>query len=158
DAHLYVGVANREYLKHYGVEDDRLFFTPHFVDNAFFESRAAQARSNGDHESVRRQLGIPSDAIVFPFPGKLIAKKRPAELVRALSLARAPRSDLWALLIGSGPLQGELERLSVELDAPVRFAGFQNQTELPRYFAAADVLVLPSDARETWGLVVNEAM
>jgi len=29
---------------------------------------------------------------------------------------------------------------------------------LPRYLAAADALVLPSDAGETWGLVVNEAM
>ena len=38
------------------------------------------------------------------------------------------------------------------------FAGFRNQSELPRYLAAADVLVLPSDAGETWGLVVNEAM
>ena len=39
----------------------------------------------------------------------------------------------------------------------VRFEGFKNQSELPRYYAAADVLVLPSES-ETWGLVVNEAM
>ena len=35
--------------------------------------------------------------------------------------------------------------------------GFVNQSELGRYFAAADVFVLPS-AYDTWGLVVNEAM
>ena len=35
--------------------------------------------------------------------------------------------------------------------------GFRNQTELPGLYAAADVLVLPSDGDETWGLVVNEA-
>jgi glycosyltransferase involved in cell wall biosynthesis len=40
----------------------------------------------------------------------------------------------------------------------VRFAGFLNQTEMARAYAAADLLVLPSEARETWGLVVNEAM
>jgi glycosyltransferase involved in cell wall biosynthesis len=33
-----------------------------------------------------------------------------------------------------------------------------NQRELPDWYAAADALVLPSDSRETWGLVVNEAM
>jgi glycosyltransferase involved in cell wall biosynthesis len=38
------------------------------------------------------------------------------------------------------------------------FAGFKNQSELPAIYAAADVLVLPSDGGETWGLVVNEAM
>ncbi len=37
-------------------------------------------------------------------------------------------------------------------------AGFVNQQELPSWYAAADTLVLPSDSRETWGLVVNEAM
>ena len=36
--------------------------------------------------------------------------------------------------------------------------GFRNQSELPAIYAAADVLVLPSDRQETWGLVINEAM
>ena len=40
----------------------------------------------------------------------------------------------------------------------MRFAGFRNQTEIPEWFAASDVIVLPSDGGETWGLVVNEAM
>jgi len=35
--------------------------------------------------------------------------------------------------------------------------GFLNQREMPRAYAAADALVLPS-ASETWGMVVNEAM
>jgi glycosyltransferase involved in cell wall biosynthesis len=38
------------------------------------------------------------------------------------------------------------------------FAGFLNQTEISKAYVAADVLVLPSDYGETWGLVVNEAM
>ena len=40
----------------------------------------------------------------------------------------------------------------------MRWLGFQNQADLPRLYAAADVLVLPSGWGETWGLVVNEAM
>ena len=38
------------------------------------------------------------------------------------------------------------------------FVGFLNQSEISRAYVAADCLVLPSDANETWGLVVNEAM
>jgi glycosyltransferase involved in cell wall biosynthesis len=38
------------------------------------------------------------------------------------------------------------------------FLGFLNQSEISRAYVAADCLVLPSDASETWGLVVNEAM
>jgi glycosyltransferase involved in cell wall biosynthesis len=40
----------------------------------------------------------------------------------------------------------------------VTFTGFLNQSEIARAYVAADLLVLPSDAGETWGLVVNEAM
>jgi glycosyltransferase involved in cell wall biosynthesis len=40
----------------------------------------------------------------------------------------------------------------------VAFAGFLNQSDIVTAYAACDVLVLPSDGGETWGLVVNEAM
>ena len=47
--------------------------------------------------------------------------------------------------------------MAEQTDVPTHFAGFKNQTELPAYYAAADLLALPS-VSETWGLVVNEAM
>ena len=39
----------------------------------------------------------------------------------------------------------------------MRFAGFRNQRELPRFYDLCDMFVLPS-RREPWGLAVNEAM
>src|SRR4029079_10406052 len=49
--------------------------------------------------------------------------------------------------------------ISNEGDGPTAsFVGFLNQSEISRAYVAADCLVLPSDATETWGLVVNEAM
>ena len=49
--------------------------------------------------------------------------------------------------------------ISNERDGPTAsFVGFLNQSEISRAYVAADCLVLPSDATETWGLVVNEAM
>ena len=41
DGCLSVGRRNREYLLHYGVPADRIFFVPHFVDNEWFAARAA---------------------------------------------------------------------------------------------------------------------
>jgi glycosyltransferase involved in cell wall biosynthesis len=55
-------------------------------------------------------------------------------------------------------LEKDLRQLAAREHLRVDFAGFKNQTELPAFYAAADVLVLPSDGGETWGLVVNEAM
>jgi glycosyltransferase involved in cell wall biosynthesis len=40
---------------------------------------------------------------------------------------------------------------------PATFAGFLNQSQISKAYAIADVVVLPSEAWETWGLVVNEA-
>jgi len=39
----------------------------------------------------------------------------------------------------------------------VRFCGFRNQSELPRFFDLATIFVLPSQ-HEPWGLIVNEVM
>jgi glycosyltransferase involved in cell wall biosynthesis len=68
--------------------------------------------------------------------------------------------DARAVFIGDGEERSEiLARASrADIAAFVSIAGFVNQAELPAWYAAADSLVLPSDARETWGLVVNEAM
>ena len=48
--------------------------------------------------------------------------------------------------------------LAVHKSPKASFVGFLNQTEVSQAYVAADCLVLPSEATETWGLVVNEAM
>lgn len=159
DAHLFVGAANRRYLKSYGVADDRLFFAPHFVDNEFFATGAERARRDGSRASLRRSIGADDDSTVFLFAGKLVAKKRARDFITALALLRRRgHANVRGLIAGSGPLQKDLEAYARRLDVAVHFTGFQNQSELPVCYAAADALVLPSDGGETWGLVVNEAM
>jgi glycosyltransferase involved in cell wall biosynthesis len=63
-----------------------------------------------------------------------------------------------AVFVGSGKLEEELRQEAKALGVQAYFAGFKNQSELPLQYVSADVLVLPSDSGETWGLVVNEAM
>jgi glycosyltransferase involved in cell wall biosynthesis len=156
-AHLYVGEANRQYLDHYGVPARRLFFAPHFVDNDRFRTAANQARADGAAEAIRRQVGPDVDH-VFVFAGKLIDKKRPQDFIHALALVRQAGLRAAGLVIGSGPLGADLAVGATHLGVPVAFLGFRNQTEIPACYAAGDCLILPSDGRETWGLVVNEAM
>jgi glycosyltransferase involved in cell wall biosynthesis len=149
DGFLCVGQRNREYLQHYGVPESRLFFSPHCVDNDAFAAAGAAARvgaSASDPPARRRVL----------FVGKLLARKRPADLLHAV--ARLAEHRLEVVFAGSGELEGDLRQLAAALALPVTFLGFVNQSQLPAVYASADVLVLPSDGRETWGLVVNEAM
>ena len=159
DAHLHVGKRNKEYLQHYGVPENRLFFVPHFVDNEFFVVNSGQEAENLREEiRIRSELGIPSDAFVFLFVGKLISKKRPADFVHAYLkvLNSQGGNNIHALFVGDGPWRTCLET-ATRSSGRIHFAGFRNQSEIPIFYEASNVLVLPSDSRESWGLVVNEA-
>ena len=157
DAHLYVGKANRAYLRHYGVPSERLFFVPHFVDNGRFHEAADRARRDGSARRFLESAGVPVGATVFLFAGKLTPNKRATDLIQALAGLRACGRLVHGLIVGSGPEEGHLRAQAATLQAPVSFAGFRNQSEMPVTYAASDCLVLPSSS-ETWGLVVNEAM
>ena len=151
-AFLYVGKANEHYFRYHGVADEKLFFAPHAVDNQRFFDEHDRAQSEAD--SWKRELGIPESHAVVLFAGKFEMTKRPLDLLRAFVEARLADSTL--LFVGAGPLEKEL-REAASPHACIRFAPFQNQTKMPRTYAAADLFVLPSFG-ETWGLAVNEAM
>jgi glycosyltransferase involved in cell wall biosynthesis len=155
--YLAIGSANREFYRFHHCPEDRIFWSPYAVDNDFFAAQAA-ARA-GRRDELRAGFGIPQGACVFLFSGKLEEKKHPLDLLEAVT--RIPphlRGRVHVLVAGEGPLRGECEGFVRDKQIPVSFAGFLNQSRLPDAYAAADGLVLPSDAGETWGLVVNEAM
>jgi glycosyltransferase involved in cell wall biosynthesis len=156
DRYLLVGQRAKEYFLHFGASESRMFPVPHAVDNRFFAEAANSLQK--ERMRLRQEWGIPRDAVVFLFAGKLVARKRPKDFLKAIKLAAAGSSGAFGLIAGDGPLRQELEASARADHLPVQFTGFLNQSELPKAYAASDVLVLPSDGSETWGLVVNEAM
>jgi glycosyltransferase involved in cell wall biosynthesis len=156
DACLAVGTWSKEYFFRYGARPERIFFVPHAVDNDFFGSEAGRLKPLRSEQ--RKKWNLNDDAIVFAFSGKFIAKKRPMDFVRALHLAARQSAKLQGLMVGDGRLRASCQEFVQNHYAPVRFAGFMNQSQIPSAYAACDALVLPSDGGETWGLVVNEAM
>lgn len=170
DAALYIGSANRRLYEHYGLPPNRVHPAPYAVDNARFTLQAAALR--GERVMLRKRWGIPQRAFCILFCGKFIGKKRPMDLVQAASMLRrklGPEQVVHLLFVGSGELEAPLRAACQVVEAhskvnsadprpPATFAGFLNQREISRAYVAADCLVLPSDAGETWGLVVNEAL
>jgi glycosyltransferase involved in cell wall biosynthesis len=156
DAFLAVGLRNEDYYRHYGVAADRIYRSPHCVDNDFFAHAADAARRRPDDR--RRAAGIAADAVVFTFAGKLIAKKRALDFLMALERTRRAHPEVRGLIVGDGPLRAELEEYQRTHDTGCTMVGFLNQLEIAQAYVAADALVLPSTGEETWGLVVNEAM
>jgi glycosyltransferase involved in cell wall biosynthesis len=158
DAFLVIGSRNQAYYRAFGVPDEKCFWAPYGVDNDWF-SMSEPARSLA-RARIRTQLGVSDDAIVFASSAKLIERKRPFDLLDAVADLRRRGIDAHALFIGDGEERAAIEHRAARsgIDEAVCIAGFVNQQELPAWYAAADALVLPSDGRETWGLVVNEAM
>jgi glycosyltransferase involved in cell wall biosynthesis len=153
---LYVGEESKRYWNHYGVPQDRLFFSPHCVDNDYWSSKAAELAPR--RTEIRRSLGITDDRPVIVFCGKFIPKKQPLRLLAAFDILRK-KTSCWLLMAGDGYLRESVEKEIREHNIPdVLLPGFLNQDELPLAYAAGDVFVLPSAFHETWGLVVNEAM
>lgn len=152
DGALYTGALNREYFLFHGLAPSRLHFSPPAVDlDRFCPSDEVVSQA----ASWRRSLGIPEQDRVVLFAGKLIPKKRPLDLLRAFRQAALPDASL--LFAGDGPLKPQLQEAAAG-DSSIRFSPVQNQSAMPRTYAASDLMVLPSDsASETWGLAVNEA-
>ena len=147
---LYVGKENKKYFRYAGLSDSQLVFAPHAIDNNRFQFDA------GGSSKFRASLGIPSDAFVFLFAGKLEPKKNPALLIEAFAQLNDQRAHL--VIAGSGEFEQHLKSVA-QTDSKIHFIPFQNQSQMPALYSACDVFVLPSRGPgETWGLSVNEAM
>lgn len=154
DAALPVGTRNQAYYDYYRYPRTRLFSSPHCVDTERFTADATPA----SRDAMREELGAGPDTKLVLFAGKLVAFKRPLDVIDAVAGVRRSGVDARAIVAGAGELGGAMDARARALDVPLAQLGFQNQSSMPRIYAAADALVLPSTARETWGLVCNEAL
>ena len=158
DAVLPIGTANSRYWTNYFGRRVPQFLMPYAVDNASFRAKATEARSNID--ALRVELLLEPGRPVILFASKLQTRKHCNHLVEAFArMMRSATPAPYLVIVGDGEERTRLEAQvnALGLTSHVRFAGFQNQSALPRYFALASVFVLPS-RHEPWGLIVNEAM
>lgn len=155
---LPIGSLNRAYYRANGISEAKLFDMPYAVDNDFFQAKATEAAAR--REALRRELGLEPGRPVVLFAAKLIGRKAPLDLLRAYAgvtgdpACRAP----YLLIAGDGQLRGALETEIAAMGLEgAKLLGFRSQGQLAALYDLADLFVLPSE-RETWGLVVNEAM
>jgi len=149
------GALNGDYYQHYGANPDHFFLLPWAVDNERFAQ--ASRFEPGEREAMRSRIGVDASQTLFVFSAKLVERKDPMTLLRAYQRL-VDRNRAALLFLGDGVLREPLETFARENDLQnVRFAGFVNQSELPKYYGMSDVFVLPS-LYEPRGAVINEAM
>lgn len=158
DRLLYVGQQSYRHFKNKGCPEEKLVFSPYCVDaHPFASTETARLKLR---QSTRESLQIPADHQVLLFSGKLVPRKGVDVLLRSIKkLPESVRARTTLLLMGDGPLRSAIEREACASPAlHLRYVGFKNQTKMSPYYHAADLLILPSQRNETWGLVVNEAL
>lgn len=149
DLFLGVGSLTLDYLRAFGIPEERTGLFPYAVDVDDF--RARSALSPPERAAVRERLGVPADARVILSLAKMNAREAPWDLLRAFSRLG---EDVWLVLAGDGPERAALER---EAGPRVRFPGYVPYPELPSVYAAADLFVHAA-REERWGVSVEEAL
>ena len=106
-----------------------------------------------DGGSLREEWGIPRDALVIGFVGRLVEQKDIGTLIRGL--AQFPKARL--VIVGTGPVEAAMRRLAEKLGVTDRivWAGFRD--DIQRVMSAFDIFALTS-IYEGFGLVLAEAM
>lgn len=108
---------------------------------------------------ARQQLNLPERDPIVLFVGSLFRHKGVDLLLSALPGIAANHPKVKLVVIGEGPLLEQLEAQARDLaiDKMVRFVGRKSTDELPFWYAAANVFVLPS-LREGTPLALLEAL
>jgi D-inositol-3-phosphate glycosyltransferase len=157
--------AEREQLSTlYGVDTQKVTIIPPGVDTHHFYPIPS--------DEAKEAIGIPSQDRMALFVGRIEPLKGVDTLIRAMAIVKETcttfRCPHYLVIIGGDPeedpqkMSAEMGRLhnlcqDLGLDEMILFLGKRGQATLPYYYAAAEVVVMPSHY-ESFGMVALEAM
>jgi glycosyltransferase involved in cell wall biosynthesis len=143
------------YCRQLGQAEDRIFTAPNATDRVFFRGQAD--RLFPIREGLRSEERV--QGFVILFTGRLVDHlKSLSTLIKACGWLEKNGRRVSLLVAGDGPDKRSYQELgSLEGLKDIRFLGTLDHHTLCRYYAMADVFVLPSRS-EPWGFVLNEGM
>ena len=144
---LVAGSQSQNYLLDLGFDKERIFYPWDVVDN----NRFAEISSLIIHDDTKEKP--------FICVGRFIAEKNHQLLLEAYKLYQDEGGVRPLLLIGSGALQQTIQQQCEKLPNPnlVKVLPFQQLEKLALFYGQAHAVILPSQ-KDTWGLVINEAI
>lgn len=155
DALLGAGEDGRRYAMRYGVSGQRAISLPHSIDVVHYSAKSREAKATRD--ALRAKLGL--KGTTFIYVGRLWWGKGLRFLIDAFAeLQEGCGEQLSLMLVGDGEEEDSLKALCRERGVEnVKFVGFKQKADLPKYYCASDVFVFPT-LGDPYGLVVDEAM
>lgn len=147
-AWLSTGTSCTQYLLHYGANKKRIYQYP-FASTK--ESDICEVTTE-QRLMLRQQLGIKEEQMIL-FVGSFIYRKG----IDVLLEACWDLENTALVLVGGKDITPFLPKTDMKPHVHIYVEGFKSESDVRRYYQAADVFVLPT-REDIWGLVVNEAM
>jgi glycosyltransferase involved in cell wall biosynthesis len=144
-------VVRRETVKMFRVPESRVATIPNAVDR----QRMEPARSR---EMTRRALGVPASAGLVLSVGALTWEKDPLAQIGVAARVAKKRPDAYFLMVGDGPMRGQVEEAIRETSLRARVWLLGSRTDVPDLLAASDVLLLTSRTEGMPAVVIEAGM
>lgn len=124
----------------------------------FYGIDVAAFEPDHDVAAAKRAVGLPDDEPVVGAVGRLHEMKGHRHLIAAVPKMLERHGPVRVLIVGDGPLRGELQDVATELGVGDRivFAGYQSTTQ--PWIAAMDVATMPTSIDEGISLAMLEFM
>ena len=148
-------IAVSNYVKNkivdFGAQEDRVTVITNGVDTKLF--------APGPPAAARAKLDLPKEVFILLFSGYLIPRKGVDVLIKAFSRCAKQHPDALVIVVGTGSEHDRLRELSRKLQVAsnVRFIGSRPFLEMPLWYQACDLFVMPSWA-EGLSMAILEAM
>jgi 1,2-diacylglycerol 3-alpha-glucosyltransferase len=137
-------------LKRLNVEDKKKKFIPFSVDSKMF--------SSGNRQTIRQEYGIPEDAKIILYLGRMSHEKNVETIIQAMPEILSKNKDTWFIFVGGGPRINNYKALSKSLCKDrYKFIGEVEWEHVPNILSMADIFVHPS-IHESQCFSVMEAM
>ncbi|MCP1727885.1 PEP-CTERM/exosortase A-associated glycosyltransferase [Natronospira proteinivora] len=138
--------ALKQLLVDRGVPGEKIAVIPNGVDTERFAGPAPDVEADAGGQALRREWGIPPDALVLGYVGSMPQYEGLDDLIEAVARLREQGQDnLYCLLVGDGDqlsrLKWQAHRLGVS--EQIKFTGRVPHEQVGDYYAAMDVMVFP---------------
>ena len=146
--------SSAEYWRAHGLRGKRDIVIQNGIDADHFTDRSTPQQK----VATRAEFGFNPGDFVIGICAALRAEKAHGDLLRALKRLRESGIHAKVLIIGEGPLRGEIERLIAELKLTGHAVIAGHRNDVRPYIACCDVMTLTSHNVETFSIAALESM
>ncbi|MDP1725486.1 MAG: glycosyltransferase family 4 protein [Bacteroidota bacterium] len=152
------GETGKQYTTAWGFPAEKIYNSYLSPDMENFSSYRDSEQAKKDRNEIRIGLGLNDKDILVLCNSRLLDWKRIEDLAESIPfLSEGAKNRIFLLMIGNGPYKGPLDLLQSLKHFRFKWIPAVSYEEIKKYYAASDLLVLPSEG-DIWGLVINEAL